>query len=235
VALILHIETSTTVCSIALAQDGKLISLQEINEGYSHAENITLFIERVLKDARKIISNIDAVAVSIGPGSYTGLRIGLSTAKGLCYALDKPLIAISTLKSLTVNYLSKTVPPPSSPVTLFCPMIDARRMEVYCCVYDTALNEIENVSAKIIDENSFADLLSKNKMYFFGDGAVKCKGVLGKNSNAVFIDDVFPSSSTMVSLAEEKFKKKEFENVSLVEPFYLKEYVAGKDLRKSYQ
>jgi tRNA threonylcarbamoyladenosine biosynthesis protein TsaB len=226
VGLILNIETSTTVCSVALAEHGKLLSLKEENKGFTHSEHITIFIQDVLKQAGKNISELDAVAVSSGPGSYTGLRIGVSTAKGLCYALDKPLISISTLKSLTLA-LSKGEGMPSHRSiqdSLLCPMLDARRMEVYCAMFDESLNEILPVQPKVIDENSFSDLLKTNKIYFFGDGAEKCKTILAHQPNAVFIDDIFPSATTMISLSEEKFAKKEFENVALFEPFYLKEF-----------
>lgn len=213
------------MCSVALAEDGKLLSLKEENKGFTHAENITLFIEAVLKGAGKKISDLDAIAISSGPGSYTGLRIGVSTAKGLCYALEKPLVAIPTLHSLTGLFTQSAVHSPQSTVAdFFCSMIDARRMEVYCALYDEHLNEIEKVSAKIIDENSFSDLLKENKIYFFGDGSHKCKMVLAHQPNAIFIDNIFPSASSMIFLSEEKFQKKEFEDVALFEPFYLKEF-----------
>ncbi|MCX6290455.1 MAG: tRNA (adenosine(37)-N6)-threonylcarbamoyltransferase complex dimerization subunit type 1 TsaB, partial [Bacteroidetes bacterium] len=207
VALILHIETATTVCSVALAQDGKLLSLKEENKGFTHAENITLFISHVLKESGKLISDLDAVAVSSGPGSYTGLRIGFSTAKGICYALEKPLLSVSSLKSLAANALKKIVLPVPH-AALFCPMIDARRMEVYGAMYNEHLNDVEKVSAKIIDENSFSDALKEKVIYFFGDGAEKCKTILAHHPNAIFVDDVFPSASSMISMAEEKFRNK---------------------------
>jgi tRNA threonylcarbamoyladenosine biosynthesis protein TsaB len=227
-ALILHIETATTVCSVAVAKDGELLALKEEREGYTHAEKITLFIQDALREAQKRISDLDAVAVSSGPGSYTGLRIGMSTAKGLCYALEKPLITVSTLQSLAASVINFQSPigsrQPASDNFYFVPMIDARRMEVYCAVYDNQLKEIEKVSAKIIDENSFTELLNKNKVYFFGDGTEKCKPLLSKHSNAVFIDAVFSSAASMISLSHEKFLNEEFENVALVEPLYLKEF-----------
>jgi tRNA threonylcarbamoyladenosine biosynthesis protein TsaB len=220
--LILNIETSTSVCSVALAEDGQLLSLKEENKGNTHAEHITLFIEDVIKQAGKNISQLDAVAVSSGPGSYTGLRIGASTAKGLCYGLDKSLISVSTLKALACRV------EPLDEQTLLCPMIDARRMEVYCAVYDSALNEILPVTAKVIDADSFSDLLASRKMLFFGDGAAKCKSVLSHQSNAVFIDDVFTSAASMVGLSHQKYLNKEFEDVALFEPFYLKEFYGKK-------
>jgi tRNA threonylcarbamoyladenosine biosynthesis protein TsaB len=226
-ALILNIETATTVCSVALAEDGKLLSLKEENKVNTHAEKITVFIGEVLKSAGKRIHDLDAVAVSSGPGSYTGLRIGVSTAKGLCYALEKPLIAIHTLKSLANSMLSRLDSDPTHN-SLLVPMIDARRMEVYCAAYDMQLNEIKNMQAKVVDENSFADLLENGKIYFFGDGSAKCKPLLLRNSYAVFIDDIFSTASSMIDLAEKKFQHKEFEDVGLFEPFYLKEFMDQK-------
>lgn len=223
-AIILHIETATTVCSVALSENGKLLSLKEENKGLKHAENITLFIMHVLKESGKKITDLDAVALSSGPGSYTGLRIGTSTAKGLCYALDKPLISVSTLQSLALNAITKT----SDASALYCPMIDARRMEVFSAVYDEQLNEAEPPAPKIIDENSFNLLLPSHKIFFFGDGSEKCKAVLSHQPNAIFIDDIFPSAVFMISLAEIKFSKKQFEDTGLFVPFYLKEFVDGK-------
>lgn len=369
--LILHIETATTVCSVALSENGKVLSLAEEMEPYKHAENITLFVEQVLRKAEKKMSDLDAVAVSSGPGSYTGLRIGISAAKGFCYALNKPLIGIETLKSLALGFLkmfhenkeeqgfypgyflsdaknySRNYPraiahrknpteaeeilwnelkgkktgykfrrqhvidqfivdfvcirkklivevdgeshevkkeyddgrtamlkqrgfkvirfaneeviinvnevvskikyslamqhnlspapfpkergenvskvlPFGKDLGWVVPMIDARRMEVYCAVYDDKLNEIEKVAAKIIDEHSFDDLLTDRKVYFFGDGAAKCKPLFSKNENAIFVDPVFLSAVSMVALAEEKFKRNEFEDAALFEPVYLK-------------
>jgi len=217
-ALILNIETATTVCSAALSRNGIVISKREENKGFTHSENLTSFIEDLMQEAGLPFSQLDAVAVSSGPGSYTGLRIGISTAKGYCYALDKPLIAVPTLQALAsqVHFTG-----------LRCPMLDARRMEVYCALYDENLEVVEPVSAKIIDESSFADVLSRSKISFFGDGAAKCKVLLSKNPNAVFIDGVLSTSESMTKLAEEKFRNEEFENVALFEPFYLKEFVPG--------
>jgi len=223
-ALILHIETATQVCSIALAKDGKLLSLKEENKGFSHAENITVFMEIVLSASGKKIQQLDAVAVSAGPGSYTGLRIGASAAKGLCFALDKPLIAVPTLESLAVSFLNDFNVPNGA---VLVPMIDARRMEVYCAVYDDQLREIEKTSAKVIDAGSFDNLPDGRPVYFFGDGAAKCKTMLEK-TNRIFVDNIFPSGASMIKLAEEKFSNKTFENVSLFEPAYLKEFYTPK-------
>ena len=231
-AVILHIETATTVCSVALAKDGVLLSLKEQNGDYSHAENLTIFIEDVLQQAKITISEIDAVAVSKGPGSYTGLRIGISTAKGLCYSLDKPLIAVDTLKYLSLavassNFNSSLSASEELP-TLFCPMLDARRMEVYCAIYNAEGNTVHGISAEIIDEHSFSDILNANQLVFFGDGSAKCKEVFSTNKNAFFIDDIVPSAKDMIGLSEYAFNTNQFEDVAYFEPFYLKDFVAGK-------
>ncbi len=199
--------------------------MKEENEGYTHAEKITLFIRDVLQNAEKKNFELDAVAVSSGPGSYTGLRIGMSVAKGLCYGLEIPLIAIPTLLSLSASIRNSQFAIRNS---ILCPMLDARRMEVYCALYDEQLNELEKVSAKVIDESSFSEWLKENKIYFFGDGAAKCKPLLSKNNNAIFIDHIFPSASFMMLLSEQKFQREEFEDVALFEPFYLKEFMAKK-------
>lgn len=227
-ALILNLETSTTVCSVSLSKDGQLLAVKEQNGDYSHAENLTLFIEDVIQQANIKLSDVDAIAVSKGPGSYTGLRIGVSTAKGLCYSLNRPLIAISTLQHISLSVSEDSQSQISNLQSLFCPMLDARRMEVYCAMFDSLNNEIRPTTAEIVDEHSFSELLNKNMIYFFGDGAAKCKSVLSANKNAVFIDDVFPSAKNMISLSEQAFVNKEFEDVAYFEPFYLKDFVAGK-------
>ncbi|TAL60703.1 MAG: tRNA (adenosine(37)-N6)-threonylcarbamoyltransferase complex dimerization subunit type 1 TsaB [Bacteroidetes bacterium] len=377
--MILCLETSTKACSVALGKNGTVLALKEsVDEQYSHAENLTLYIEDVCKQSNTRLQDIDAVAVSKGPGSFTGLRIGVSVAKGLCYALDKPLIAINSLEGMTVGAIQKRVaalrlsPNPSpqgegnSPVyhtaemniwqglkqrsremrknptpaeellweklranktgykirrqhaidkficdfvclekqlaieldgeihqfqqeadrhreeiigdkrfsvlrfsndeilndinsvvaeikkildleslpplrtteleakvgsearegggaILLCPMIDARRMEVYCAVYDEQLNEIKKTSADIINENSFSDLLQEHKIIFFGDGAAKCKSIIS-HPNTIFTDDINPSAQFMIPLAEKLFSEKKFEDVAYFEPFYLKDF-----------
>lgn len=227
-ALILNLETATTVCSVSLSKDGQLLAVKEQNGDYSHAENLTLFIEDVLKQADIKLSAVDAIAVSKGPGSYTGLRIGVSTAKGLCYSLNKPLIAISTLQHISLSVSEDSKYKGSDLKSHFCPMLDARRMEVYCAMFDSLNNEIRPITAEIVDEHSFSDLLNNQVIYFFGDGAAKCKNVLSANKNAIFIDDIFPSAKNMISLSEQAFVNKEFEDVAYFEPFYLKDFVAGK-------
>jgi len=223
-AIILNIETSTIACSVAIAINGEVVAIEESFVRNSHAENITIFSENVLKKAGLTFRELDAVAVSKGPGSYTGLRIGVSTAKGFCYSLDKPLIAIGTLKALSAGIISKIENPENY---LFCPMIDARRMEVYSALFDHQLNEIRETEAKIIEADSFRDLLENQKIVFAGDGAEKCKTFLQENKNAVFIDELLPSAKFMSKLSDHKFRNKIFENLAYFEPFYLKDFVAG--------
>jgi tRNA threonylcarbamoyladenosine biosynthesis protein TsaB len=222
-ALILQLETATSTCSVALASDGKTISFKEVNERNAHASNITLFIDDVLKEAGKGMQDLDAIAVSMGPGSYTGLRIGVSTAKGLCYGLDIPLIAIDTLKAMTYGMVSARQDDGSY---LYCPMIDARRMEVYSAVFDQNLTELLAVNAVIIDQTSFANLLTENKIVFFGDGAPKCEETLSKSENALFVPDFFNSAKDLSFLADRKFKADDFVDVAYFEPFYLKDFLA---------
>lgn len=223
-ATILLLETSTTACSVGLSVNGKVIAIKELNEGYTHAENLTPFIQSVLGESQTTISAIDAIAISKGPGSYTGLRIGVSTAKGLCYSLNKPLIALETLKALALQ--TKTLLPKIDENSLFCPMLDARRMEVYCAVYNNQLDAVETTTAKIIDEKSFISLLNKHEIYFFGDGAEKCKTII-THPNAKFILNIFPSATYMAEMAENKYKLNTFEDVAYFEPFYLKDFIAG--------
>ncbi|MDF2435846.1 MAG: tsaB [Bacteroidota bacterium] len=225
-ALILNVETATTSCSVSLAADGKIVSLKELDADYTHAENLTIFIEHVLNEAGVKLSALDAVAVSKGPGSYTGLRIGVSTAKGLCYSMNKPLIAINTLHSMASGIIEQTGVTDQN--ILFCPMIDARRMEVFCAVYDIHKNEIRPTAAEIIEPNSFEELLTSHPIYFFGDGSAKCKEVFAMNPNARFIEKISCSAKYMVPLSEAAFNKKQFEDVAYFEPFYLKDFVAGK-------
>lgn len=221
---ILLIETASKVCSVGLAEGNKIIALREDKSmQYSHSTFLTTFIEEVVKEAGSAFPKLDAVSVSMGPGSYTGLRIGVSAAKGLCYALDIPLIAINTLKSLA----AVAVESGNVHADFFVPMIDARRMEVYNAVYDNSLSEIRETSAEIIDENAFSDFLEKGKVAFFGDGAAKCRDVI-KHSNALFFDDIHPGVKGMLNFALEKFLQKQFEDLAYFEPFYLKDFVAGK-------
>jgi tRNA threonylcarbamoyladenosine biosynthesis protein TsaB len=201
------------------------MAVKQINERNIHAEVITLFIDGLLKDAGLNYAQLDAVAVSSGPGSYTGLRIGVSTAKGLCFALDKPLIAVETLEAMADGVVTEMQLSDSN--TLLCPMIDARRMEVYTAIFDTNGQRIKPTTAEIIDEHSFSELLSKHKILFFGDGALKCQAILGDNQNASFAD-FSNSAAYLTKKAHEKFLAGDFEDVAYFEPFYLKDFIAGK-------
>jgi tRNA threonylcarbamoyladenosine biosynthesis protein TsaB len=225
-SLILQIETATTSCSVALAADGKVLGFKQVNERNKHAEVLTVFTEELVTGKGYTYQDLDAIAVSCGPGSYTGLRIGVSTAKGLCFALDKPLIAIETLEAMAygvINDANINI----ADGTLLCPMIDARRMEVYCAVFDLSGNKIKPTAAEIIDENSFVDLLKNNKIIFFGDGADKCEATLGANPNALFINNFENSATYLTQKAAEKFNNKDFEDVAYFEPYYLKDFIAG--------
>ncbi len=224
--LILSIETATLVCSVALVKDGKVLAVKETSKKNSHSEVITVFIDELLKESNLDYTDLNAVAVSKGPGSYTGLRIGVSTAKGLCFALDIPLISVNTLQSMSGG-MSKDYNKKSNLPTLFCPMIDARRMEVYCAIFDNNNREVRKTKAEIIEEGSFAEYLKNNKVVFFGDGASKCKNVIS-HPNAVFVDDIHPSAANMAEIVNQKFQENQFEDVAYFEPFYLKEFIAGK-------
>jgi len=217
---ILNIETATKNCSVSISKEGETIVLKELNSGeYSHAEKLHEFIKQVADEASIELSDLKAVAVSKGPGSYTGLRIGVSAAKGLCFALDIPLIAIDTLQALALLT--------SISEGLVIPLLDARRMEVYSAVFNSE-NEMEReVKAEIISEDSFRTYLNKQKVYFVGDGVEKCKGII-THKNAIFIDDKLPSANEMSLLSFEKFKKNDLEDVAYFEPFYLKDFVAIK-------
>ncbi|MBC8052500.1 MAG: tRNA (adenosine(37)-N6)-threonylcarbamoyltransferase complex dimerization subunit type 1 TsaB [Sphingobacteriaceae bacterium] len=219
-ALILQLETSTSSCSVALALDGQVLALKELNERNAHAGMLTLLIEEAMTESGKAFSELNAVAVSMGPGSYTGLRIGVSTAKGLCYALDVPLIAVNTLEAMTFGMKSAY----EDDSVFYCPMIDARRMEVYSAVYNPNMEEVLPVDARIIDENSFSELLKKKKVLFFGDGAMKCKDALSYD-NALFISDFINSAAHLTALAYQKFKENNFVDVAYFEPFYLKDFL----------
>jgi len=219
---ILHIETATEVCSVAVSLKSEIIFEKEEIKGPSHAVLLGQFVDEAIKYLNSKNIKLDAVAVSCGPGSYTGLRIGVSEAKGLCYGLNIPLIAINTLKIMGYGILQGENIDNN---TLLCPMIDARRMEVYDVLYNNKLEEIKSISADIIDENSFSEYLKENKILFFGNGAEKCKSVL-KHQNAIFIDNIYPKASNMIKLAEDTYSYKEFADIAYFEPFYLKEFVA---------
>ncbi|MFH0866314.1 MAG: tRNA (adenosine(37)-N6)-threonylcarbamoyltransferase complex dimerization subunit type 1 TsaB [Bacteroidota bacterium] len=224
---ILLLETATKVCSVAISENGKLLALKESHSANSHSSVITTYVSEVMSVSGKNQSNIDAVCVSMGPGSYTGLRIGVSTAKGLCYAWNKPLIAINTLLSMALHFLSEHSRQHHSDA-LLCPMIDARRMEVYNAIFDLNGNFIRDTSAEIITENSFSGSLQKQKIIFFGDGAGKCKEILSLHKNAVIIYDFLNSANGMLSPAFLKYQFKQFENTAYFEPYYLKDFIATK-------
>ena len=226
-ANILCIETATIACSVALTINGEVLSKKETTEKNAHSAKLTLFIDGVLKENNIDYTDLDAIAISKGPGSYTGLRIGVSTAKGLCYALDLPLISINTLQSLAYGMLGFQVKGKiEGKEIVFCPMIDARRMEVYAALYNSGLEEIRETKAEIIEKASYSEFLKQSQIVFFGDGAEKCKEAI-THPNAIFVDDILPSSVNMALPAYQKFVKKDFEDVAYFEPFYLKDFVAG--------
>lgn len=219
-ALILNIETATTNCSVSLSKNGETLVLKEdYDKNYSHAERLHLYIDTILKKANIHSKDLDAIAISKGPGSYTGLRIGVSAAKGLCFALDKPLISVPTLQSL------------ASQVKInegnIIPMLDARRMEVYSAIFDANYNQIRETQAQILDYNAFAEFLEKGKVYFIGNGVEKTRQLI-KHPNAIFVKDKLPSANEMSLLAYSKYKKSDLEDVAYFEPYYLKDFVALK-------
>ena len=218
-AVILCLETSTTNCSVAIAVDGKIIALQEDNNNkYSHAEKLHSFIDQVLAESGILKSSLQAIAVSKGPGSYTGLRIGVSAAKGLCFAMDVPLIAIPTLEALAHQAVVEN--------GYIIPMLDARRLEVYAAVFSSDNDQIRETKAEVLDENSYDGYLKTTKVCFIGDGVEKFKA-LCKHKNAVFMDNKLPSAKQMGALAELKYQKNDFEDVAYFEPYYLKDFIAG--------
>ena len=221
---ILHIETSTSVCSVAISQDGQNLFKKEDLNGPQHAVLLGIFVDEALSFADSHAIPLDAVAVSCGPGSYTGLRIGVSMAKGVCYGRNLPLIALPTLEVQCVPVLLYHDELPED--ALLCPMIDARRMEVYAAIYNRALHTVREISADIVDEHSYEEFLNEHPVYFFGDGAAKCKDTI-KHPNAHFIDNIHPLASMMFPLAEKAMAKGDFKDVAYFEPFYLKEFVAS--------
>ncbi|NVK52255.1 MAG: tRNA (adenosine(37)-N6)-threonylcarbamoyltransferase complex dimerization subunit type 1 TsaB [Flavobacteriaceae bacterium] len=215
---ILNIETATKNCSVSIAKDGEMLALKELNNGnYSHAEVLHTFINDIVNQANISLNQLNAIAVSKGPGSYTGLRIGVSAAKGLCFSLNIPLISINTLQSLAS--VAKV------DAGFIVPMIDARRMEVYAAVFNKSTTQVRAIKAEIIEANSFAEFLQEQKVYFLGDGATKCKEVL-THANAIFIENAYPSAKEMCTLSFEKYKKNDIEDVAYFEPFYLKDFIA---------
>lgn len=225
-ALILNIDTSTSVCSVALAKNGKVIALKENNEGLNHSVLLGTYIDELLKETEITPHHLDAVAISMGPGSYTGLRIGVSMAKGLCFGAAKPLIAIPTLQALALSVSCRL-----QEDAWYCPMIDARRMEVYTAFFDKQNQTLIDTKAEIIDEHSFADLLANHKIYFFGNGSDKIKNILTA-PNACYLEQVETSAAHMPEISEQHFAKKLFEDVAYFEPFYLKDFIATTPKKK---
>lgn len=236
-ALILNIETSTKSCSASLSDNGiTVIKAEQHNDSYSHAKLLTVFIEQILAESETPISKLNAVAVSKGPGSYTGLRIGVSAAKGIAYGLSIPLISVDTLLLTAWGFKKKLQE--ENPLTdfskvLFCPMIDARRMEVYDALFDFDMNQIRETKADIIDADSFKDILEHQKIYFIGDGAAKCTELI-KNPNAVFVDSFLPSADYMAYFSEKYYLENKFEDTAYFEPFYLKDFAAVVPTRDIY-
>jgi tRNA threonylcarbamoyladenosine biosynthesis protein TsaB len=262
-SLLLSIETSTSICSVALHEEGHLIHSIENEVPQSASSQLAVMVNQVLESCGKKPNEIRGVVVAAGPGSYTGLRIGVATAKGICYALQVPLISINTLELLAYQYSSNRVEafPPSLPATRFvggeglglpaeqagmrraeaspspeerglggevlCPMLDARRMEVYCMLLDSNLATLEPTQAKIIDESSFKDWLNQRPIYFFGNGAEKCREMI-KHPNAHFISGITPSAAKLGELGFKKYKTAKFEDVATFEPFYLKDFLIRK-------
>lgn len=226
-SLILSIETSAKVCSVAVHNKGELKASSEVHIEQSHASKLSVLIREVLQVANIEISQLAAIAVTSGPGSYTGLRIGVSTAKGLCFSLNVPLISIGTLDLMAYQMTHA-----ANSNAYLCPMIDARRMEVYCSVYNSSLEVVHPIEAKVIDEHSFLEMLQHHQIIFFGDGSDKCKEKI-THLNASFTNGVYPSASNMGSIVFEKFKKNDFEDVLNFEPHYLKEFMIKKSNKTS--
>ncbi len=216
---ILNIETATKNCSVSIAENGTTLLCKEIAEqGYSHAEKLHVFIEEILQECKLTTKDLAAIAISQGPGSYTGLRIGVSAAKGLCFALDIPLIAVDTLESLARQVNNKD--------GFIVPMIDARRMEVYSAIFNSNHEKTRDVEAEVITEESFIDI--KENIYFVGDCSEKCKAVLTKD-NFIFLENIiYPSAKQMSQISFDKYKKNDTVDVAYFEPFYLKDFFMAK-------
>lgn len=219
---ILNIETSTDVCSVSVSQDGACIFSQEDHEGPNHAVKLGTFVDEALSFADSHAIPLDAVAVSCGPGSYTGLRIGASMAKGICFGQDLKLIAVPTLELMAVPVLLREEVEDGA---LLCPMIDARRMEVYSAVYDRALHEVRGIQADVVDAKTYREYLDRGPVYFFGNGAEKCMEVIN-NPNARLIKGVEPLAKWMFPIAERRIAQEKYEDVAYFVPFYLKDFVA---------
>ena len=223
-ATILHIETSTDVCSVAVSEDGQVIFDQEDHSGPNHAERLGTMVDEALSFTDNHAIPFDAVAVSCGPGSYTGLRIGVSMAKGVCYGRNLKLIAVPTLELLCVPVLLREIPEENA---LLCPMLDARRLEVYAGIYNRALKPVRPIQADIVDGDTYKAYLDEHPVYFFGNGALKCQDAI-RHPNAHFIENINPIAKWMQPLAEKRFLNEQFEDVAYFVPFYLKDFVAKK-------
>lgn len=223
-ALLLSIETSTPICSVAIHRHGQLVSFQQSDKVQTAASQLTTMIHEVVSRAELKMKDLEGVVVSAGPGSYTGLRIGVATAKGICFALGIPLAAINTLELLVSQFIA-TTSATQLEGALLCPMLDARRMEVYCLLADDKGQVVDQTQAKIIDETSFADRLVKQKMLFFGDGAQKCQSVLRHQTNAIFFSNVVPSAVQLGFLGDQRFYQDVQVDLHSFEPFYLKDFV----------
>ena len=225
--MILCLETSTAVCSVALVDNGNVVALRESLDGQNHAEKITIFIDEVMKEAGVAYKDLDAIATSMGPGSYTGLRIGVSTAKGLCYAMEKPLIAVDTLAAMAHGFNRQRTTDNGQQACVLCPMIDARRMEVYSAYFNDKLDTMSETEALIIDENSFMELKQNHHLYLFGDGADKLVSLFENEKNITVVEKFHCSAAYMAKLADDAFKNKQFVDTAYFEPFYLKNFVPG--------
>lgn len=225
--MILCLETATPICSVALNDDLKTKALRECKGQNAHSEKITLFIKEVMEEAGVDYSQLDAVAVSKGPGSYTGLRIGVSTAKGVCYAAGLPMMAVDTLHAMAYGMCDK-LGAELQAGDLLIPMIDARRMEVYCAVFDAHLTPLKGTEALVVDEHSFDDLLNGHRLWLFGDGAPKLHGLFDAVDQIRIVDDFMPSAAYMATLSQYALQAKDFVDVAYFEPFYLKDFVAAK-------
>jgi len=234
-ALILHIETATDICSVALSEGDQQLSLVESGQERSHAVLLNQFVRQAVSEAGHTLKQLDGVAVSKGPGSYTGLRIGVSTAKGLAYALEIPLLATGTLENMAHGALTHPevirMADSTGEQLLLCPMLDARRMEVYSGFYTLNNAVFRAVSADIIDEDTYRKILATHQVCFFGNGSGKCKEVL-THPNAHFIDGIDPSASSMIEPVLKKYAKEQFEDVAYFEPFYLKDFIATTPKKK---
>ena len=224
-ALILNIESSTDNCSVSVARNGNVLALKESRDKKSHAALLAVFIKESASELKLALPDLDAVAVSKGPGSYTGLRIGVSTAKGIAYGAGIKLIGVPTLQAMAFSVSQKSIISKSNKNILLCPMIDARRMEVFTPLYTTSNILYKKITAEIIHPGIFSDLLDKNEIWFFGNGSEKCREVI-QHQNARFIEGIEPSASWMAELSEKAFREKQFENIAYFEPFYLKDFIA---------